>query len=649
LAIIATLNTLLTADTSKFDQGIQKSESTAQRFGESVKQQGGLIAATLNRIGLGGAVALSQLGPVIGNIDGRLAAAWRTAGMFLSVITGMAGTGAQVATVFTSLASAASAAVGAAFNGVISGLTSAAGTVGGVIASALGAVVATVGSVALAIGSIVGGAFIAAGAVVGTLAGGFIAAAAAGTGLAIVLSHLGSEGAQSIASLNTLAKELGINVHALSAIANTSGLNPEGFTHSMLHMQRSIEEGSTRAARALDRMGLSLAELREQSPVRQLEAIYGAFRNLETQGQRSAAATALFGRSGITMLDSLSRGTEGLEAARARAERFGLTFTEMESALVRRSLRAWGQWSLAMEGVSRKLAVIFAPIWETLGNVGGNIGERLVALFSDREVVQSIHGLWAGIAEAGRSAWEGITSAVRSFWDDTLGLSGVNGDTLKDIFIKSMVTIEYLFKNIGPLANQAWLELKAAGLGIANEVLGIVNRIIMATNNLFFSIARQLNSLVAGYNATFGRLTGNNLDSYAITPNMPIDRTELQQMLQKAQELAVLGRGTLVDNYMTFMDERLRQIREGAAIMGNAADRATVAANAAAGGGRTAPGGNAAALFGSQEAFSILNGRQADLLDVARGQAESLRHLEQDLMDVRQRLGALTVIAVARL
>lgn len=565
------------------------------------------------------------------------------------------------------------AGIGTALNSAVEGMAKAMSAMGRAIGGVLdmagkiaGAVVSALTQVVQAIASTLG-------AVIGGAIGMLTGLGGAAWALAKNLHSMASAGAESIATISVLSKELGIGARQLSAFANTAGLNPEGFAHSMLHMQREISEGGTTAARALDNMNLSLAEMQEKSPVQQLEAIYGAFNQIADQGTRASTAMALFGRSGIQMLDSLSRGSEGLERARTQAERFGLTFTNAEASIVRGSIRAWGQLSLAFEGISRKLAVIFAPAWEIIGNIGGRIGESLVNIFSDSGIREAARGMWASMAVAAAEAWHWIGDLVSNFWRNTLGFSSTGADAIKDALMRSMITVEYAFRNLETLGRQAWNEVKLAGLKAWQEMLPYVNQTIDIVNQVIEAVGKALSTALSrGFRdgikelkAELSQQSGpvarlwssllpnlsdlQNIERVRI-PNIganPGDYGHREQEIMRMQRVVDAGRSMIIDSFTTFMDNRVHEI-------GELLDRTTQAneeieqAAASAAGRYTQPGGNGAAVAGTQEAFSVLNSRQADLNRVMEEHLEVARRSEQALYDLLQRFNEAPVVRAAR-
>jgi hypothetical protein len=115
-----------------------------------------------------------------------------------------------------------------------------------------------------------------------------------------------------------------------------------------------------------------------------------------------------------------------------------------------------------MEGVSRQLAVAFAPVWTDIGNLGGAVGEKLVAVFSDQQLIGAARGVWSAIKDLALDAWNGVTAAARSALSSIFGDGGATWDSIRDVAVTSLIAVEYGLRNLGPLASQAWLEVQYA-------------------------------------------------------------------------------------------------------------------------------------------------------------------------------------------
>ncbi len=301
-------------------------------------------------------------------------------------------------------------------NKALSSMGSVSGT-GGLFAGIKGRVTDFLGNVR----SMVGG--------FGVIGGAAALGGAAVVGFGIALERMAARGSDAILSLAHLSRQIGISVHDLSLFSALPGFEADGFGHALFHMQHALASGGEETARALSRMGLSLRDLRDASPLQQLEAIAGGFAGLTNQMERSQVVRALFGRGGLEMVDVLARGTRGLEEARQRARAFGLDVSESTAEAVRNASRAWSGFGLAMQGIGRQMAGAFAPAWEAIGNAGSAVGQYLVGsirealpLFSSIgsagksafDFVRNIGGGWGVLGDNMLSVWSGIADAVRS-------------------------------------------------------------------------------------------------------------------------------------------------------------------------------------------------------------------------------------------
>lgn len=254
------------------------------------------------------------------------------------------------------------------------------------------------------------------------IGGAALAAGVAVGGFALGLHALASHGAASIASLSQLSRQLGISTQAIATFA-AGGIDPDAFGTATIHMQRALQDLGKEAQQALSALNLDPEALRAQSAEQQIRSIAGAFSGLTNQGERASVAMALFGRGGIAMIDMLSRGTAGLDAAAERAQRFGLTFTQAQADAVRAANREWRNFGMAFEGISRQAAGLFAPLWEAVGKVGGAIGETLVGMFrAAMPVMQEVIGWLTGkfndllpvVRSVGTWITEGLVVAFRA-------------------------------------------------------------------------------------------------------------------------------------------------------------------------------------------------------------------------------------------
>lgn len=178
------------------------------------------------------------------------------------------------------------------------------------------------------------------------------------------------------------SEQLGITTEALSAMrhaARLTGVESAQLETSLTKMSRGIAEaatGSGAAADALEKLGLSAAELNRLSPDEQFRRIAAELDKISLAGDRSAIAFDIFGRNqGI--LRTLNLGAEGLAKAAEEAERFGLAITGIEAKQIDEAGDAIDRMKSASEGLSLTLASNFAPAIEAAAN---NLTDLLVGI-----------------------------------------------------------------------------------------------------------------------------------------------------------------------------------------------------------------------------------------------------------------------------
>lgn len=128
------------------------------------------------------------------------------------------------------------------------------------------------------------------------LGAGFIGAAA---GIKQVLD-VGGRLSDVSANTGLLAGEVAVMEKAFS----DAGLSIGNVPKAVNKMQRSIvdaSEGNQTIAESFERLGLSLTELRTQSPAKQFETIAAALSAVEDPAERTARAMEIFGKSGASL------------------------------------------------------------------------------------------------------------------------------------------------------------------------------------------------------------------------------------------------------------------------------------------------------------------------------------------------------------
>lgn len=127
---------------------------------------------------------------------------------------------------------------------------------------------------------------------------------------------------------------IGISTEALSKyqhVAELSGISNEQLKMGFQRMTRRIAEASVGvgvAKKALEELQIPIEDIDSLAPDKQFEKIAESLVSFGTQADRVRIAMQFFDSEGVALLQTLSGGTEGLEAMKEEAEKFGLVVSE---------------------------------------------------------------------------------------------------------------------------------------------------------------------------------------------------------------------------------------------------------------------------------------------------------------------------------
>jgi TP901 family phage tail tape measure protein len=134
-----------------------------------------------------------------------------------------------------------------------------------------------------------------------------------------------TDGSKAIDDQGKLADRLGFTTENLTALhhaASLAGVESEALNNSLQKMNVNLAKAAQggEAAKVFERLGLNAKELIKLDPMTALGQMADAINRLPTPAEKSAAAVALFGKSGGPLLTLLKDGSKGLAAMREEAD-----------------------------------------------------------------------------------------------------------------------------------------------------------------------------------------------------------------------------------------------------------------------------------------------------------------------------------------
>lgn len=210
------------------------------------------------------------------------------------------------------------------------------------------------------------------------------------------------------------ALRLGASTEALSEythVAQRSGVRTETLIMAWQRMIRRVSEaaqGTGKAKDAIKELGLDAKKLARLAPEDQFEAIARAMEGVKNQGDKVRLAMRLFDSEGVSLVQIMANGADGIQKLRKEARDLGISMDREAAdgaARLKDNLQALKS---ALQGLKNAIGTELAPILtELLQRITG-------VIIGVREFVQAHPGMVSAVARiaAGLLTLAGIFLAV---------------------------------------------------------------------------------------------------------------------------------------------------------------------------------------------------------------------------------------------
>ena len=278
---------------------------------------------------------------------------------------------------------------------------------------------------------------------------------------------------ETIDQLSKMAARLGVSykdMSGLSLAADLAGVSVGTLAGAMTKADRAFIEaqrGSKTATDAFARIGLSLDDLANLDPRGRFDAIADAISALPTAAERSAAAIALFGKSGAELLPLFQSGATGIREAAEQAERLGLNLSNVQGTNVEAMNDSWTLVKKSIEGVIQQVVANLAPAITAINRMwtdfvqstgGAKVGEYIAdSLIAGAEYLASVADMFT---ESFTAVWD-YASQVSISWEAI-------ASTLRDVFFRAGQALTGVF-------NAAQAGLSTIILGLSEVVIRLAN------------------------------------------------------------------------------------------------------------------------------------------------------------------------------
>lgn len=253
--------------------------------------------------------------------------------------------------------------------------------------------------------------------------------------------------------MGKMALKSGTAVEAFSQMSHAfalSDVSAEELAGGFKFLNKAIDEakqGNDAAQRSFESIGISMRDLKNDSPDEVLLKVADAFTKIEDPAARNTVLLEKFGRAGLKLAPAMEEGRAGIEKLMKQADALGLTVDKEFAAAADRFGDSMQTVSAAAQGAGRQLGKALLPVLQDV----------IDALFD-----------FSGTAEESILPWGKITVGV-------VGSVAAVFLTLVSLIKNSLDTVVSAFKGTvqGLLAvNDAAVELlTGGGLGGALDAL----------------------------------------------------------------------------------------------------------------------------------------------------------------------------------
>jgi hypothetical protein len=243
-------------------------------------------------------------------------------------------------------------------------------------------------------------------------------------------------------------------------------------------MSRAIAEASdetSKQARAIRELGLSVADLQALSPDQQFAEIAEAMSHLRDQSEKTRLAVELFGRGAYDIIGVLNAGKAGLESSAKSVEGFGLALDRVDSQKVLDANKAMHEFDKVVKGASVQLTAELAPylivITQHIADMGresGGFREQI-----KKAVETGVYGLGV-LADATRVlelGWKGFKVVALELEGAAVGAFIAIGNWIQ----RTVEDIRLAGKVMGAIWDLLWNGVKAGGIGVLSFFEGFVH------------------------------------------------------------------------------------------------------------------------------------------------------------------------------
>lgn len=248
----------------------------------------------------------------------------------------------------------------------------------------------------------------------------FNAVRSATRGLTSLLGGVGDE-------FDKMSLRTGLSTEALSEFAHAASMSGasisdvEGAMRSLASQIVAAQNGSSRAEKAFQILGVSVDQIAALNPEQQFDAIARAISSIQDPTERAGAAMKIFGAAGANLLPLFNEGPDGLAKLRQEARDLGVSIDSTTAKMGANFDDATTRLKTAFQGLGLTIARAVTPALIDFANVASR-ALSVIIKFAEEHPNLTL-GLTAATAALGamtsavfiaNNAWTVMTGAIAS-------------------------------------------------------------------------------------------------------------------------------------------------------------------------------------------------------------------------------------------
>jgi len=322
--------------------------------------------------------------------------------------------------------------------------------------------------------------------------------------------------------MGKMAFKAGVAVESFSQMSHAfalSDVNAEELSGGFKFLNKAIDEakqGNDAARISFESVGISMANLKNDSPDEVMLKIADAFTKIEDPSARTTLLMEKFGRAGLKLAPAMEEGRAGIEKLMKQADQLGLTVDKEFAQAADRFRDSLQTISAAADGAGRQLGKMLLPILnETINALFdfGATGEESILPWG--KIVVSIVGITAAAILSLKAIVGSVTTAISAAFKGTGEMIGA-----------SMASIEQAmsgdFSGALTTLKTGWDDIGKAAATATSKIDDELQKTATAIN--------KLDAYVANYGSTI-KAVGNEQEKASKKPRLnPISKEAATQL-----------------------------------------------------------------------------------------------------------------------